>query len=53
MKKSTNHQNGKKSLVNCMNVCALACASYTVNVACGWLHHQPVVPQDAKRLRKF
>lgn len=53
MKKLFNFLSGKVSLVNCMNVCALAFAAYTINVTCAWLHHQPEVPEEAMKLRKF
>lgn len=53
MKKTINFQNGKVSVVNCMNACALAFATYSINVTCGWLHYQPEVPKEAMKLRKF
>ncbi len=53
MKKLLNTLRGKLSLVNAMNLCALAIAAYTINVACAWAHHQPEVPEEAKKFRKF
>ena len=53
MKKLMNILRGKFSVVKLMNVCALALAAYTFNVRCFYFHHQPEVPEDAKRFRKF
>jgi cyclic lactone autoinducer peptide len=53
MKKILNDLKGKVSMVNVMNTCALLVAAYTINVTCFWVHHQPEVPEEAKRLRKF
>ena len=53
MKKLYEVIKGKLSMVNMMNLCALAMAAYTINVACAWAHHQPEVPEEAKSLRKF
>lgn len=53
MKKMISATKSKLSIVYTMNICALAIASYTINVTCFWAHHQPKVPEEAKRLRKF
>lgn len=53
MKKMLNALKGKLNMVTMMNLCALFVAAYTMNVACAWAHHQPEVPEEAKRLRKF
>lgn len=43
----------KCSMVNLANVLALALMVYSVNVACVWAHHQPEVPDGARRFRRF
>lgn len=53
MKRWISFLSGRFSFVKIANVCALALAAYTINVACYWFHHQPDVPEDAKRFRKF
>ncbi|MEY8352352.1 cyclic lactone autoinducer peptide [Lachnospiraceae bacterium 54-53] len=53
MKKLLSALKGKLTAVSVMNWCALVVAAYTINVACAGLHHQPEVPEEAKRLRKF
>ncbi|MFR3727244.1 cyclic lactone autoinducer peptide [Lacrimispora sp.] len=53
MKKLMDTLRGKLSVVNVMNLCALAVAVYSFNVACFWAHHQPKVPEEAKKFRKF
>lgn len=35
------------------NVLAMAMVIYTANAACMWLHHQPEVPDDVRKFRKF
>lgn len=42
-----------KKLVNASNLFALAMVIYTVNATCIWAHHQPEVPDAAKKFRKF
>ncbi len=32
---------------------ALVVTALTSNVACGWVYHQPKMPEAAKKLRKF
>lgn len=53
MKKLVNDLRGKFSMVKVMNFCALMVAAYTINVTCLWAHHQPEVPEEAKRFRRF
>lgn len=53
MKRLLNGLRSKVSAVQVLNVCALLIATYTVNVACAWIQHQPEVPEEAKMLRKF
>lgn len=36
-----------------INLCALAVMISSVNATCSWVHHQPEVPEEAKRFRKF
>lgn len=43
----------KCTVVNLMNLCALALLLQSVNTTCVWAHHQPNVPEEAKRFRKF
>ncbi len=43
----------KCSMVNMANLCALAMVLYTVNATCAWAHHQPEVPEEALKFRKF
>lgn len=53
MKHLLNGLRARLSVVKVMNICALLVAAYTVNVTCGWIQHQPEVPEEAKMLRKF
>lgn len=53
MRKLMNFQKSKYLAVKLMNACALALAAYTINIACWYYHHQPEVPEDMKRFRKF
>lgn len=43
----------KGTAVNLFNLCALAVMISTMNTTCTWVHHQPEVPEEAKRFRKF
>ena len=43
----------KYGSVALLNAVALAMAVQTVNSACFWIHHQPEVPADLKKFRKF
>lgn len=53
MKKWWKKLQSKCSLVQVMNVCALAVLITSMNATCFWAHHQPEVPEEAKRFRKF
>ncbi len=43
----------KCNMVNLMNLCALGILIGSINTACAWVHHQPEVPEEAKRFRRF
>lgn len=43
----------KCNVVNAANLCAIAMVIYTVNATCAWAHHQPEVPGEAMKFRKF
>lgn len=47
--KMTDNVKGMKFL----NAVALKEAVKTVNSACSWVHHQPSMPEDLKKFRKF
>ena len=53
MRKILTDLKSKVSMVKFANVCALMVAAYTISVTCAWVHHQPEVPEEAKKLRKF
>ncbi len=53
MKKSLNLLLKKCSVINLANLFAVALMISSVNSTCGWIHHQPKVPEDAKKYRKF
>lgn len=36
-----------------MNALALNSAKQSVNSCCSWIYHQPNMPEEAKKLRKF
>lgn len=38
---------------NILGALAIVVTTYNVNACCQFVLHQPVVPQEAKRLRKF
>ncbi|MEM1485835.1 cyclic lactone autoinducer peptide [Oscillospiraceae bacterium PP1C4] len=38
---------------NLLAAFAFVITTMTSNVACGWVYHQPKLPEAAKRLRKF
>lgn len=42
-----------RGIVNLTNVFALVMVIYTANAACLWVHHQPTLPEEAKKFRKF
>lgn len=43
----------KNGLIGLANRCAFGLMAGSVNSTCGWLHHQPKVPAEAKKYRKF
>ena len=45
--------NGKSAGWKMLNAIALTVAVMSVNSACLWFHHQPEVPAELKRFRKF
>lgn len=53
MKKLINVLKSKYGVVGLMNLCALAAVIQTVNVTCGWVQHQPEVPEAAQKFKKF
>ncbi len=53
MKKLLTMVQKKSNMVNLFNLCALAVMISTMNTTCTWMHHQPEVPEEAKRFRKF
>lgn len=53
MKKILKMVQKKCNVVNLFNLCALAVMISSMNSTCYWAHHQPEVPEEAKRFRKF
>ena len=53
MKKEAGKVQGKGGLINFANRCAVELMVSSVNTACCWIHHQPEVPEEAKKYRKF
>ena len=53
MKKAVDKVQGKGGLMNLANRCAFELMVGSVNAACAWVHHQPEVPEEAKKYRKF
>lgn len=53
MKKTINKVQTKGSLINLANRCAFELMVSSVNTTCHWIHHQPKVPEEAKKYRKF
>ena len=47
------NKNAKQGIVKAVNSLAKTMMVYTANSACLWVHHQPKVPQDIKKFRKF
>ncbi len=47
------NENRKNGAMNIINKCAKAMAVYTANSACMWAAHQPKVPQEVRKFRKF
>jgi len=40
-------------LVGLMNLCAIAAVVQTVSATCMWVQHQPKLPEEAKKFKKF
>ena len=53
MSKITKNLKSQNLTVFMLNALALLVAAQNVNAACAWLQHQPEVPEEAKRFRKF
>ncbi|WP_312442885.1 MULTISPECIES: cyclic lactone autoinducer peptide [Lachnospiraceae] len=53
MSKITKKLKSQNWTVFMMNALALLVVTQNVNAACAWLQHQPEVPEEAKRFRKF
>lgn len=53
MKKVLNVLSKKCNLISFANLCAFTLMVASVNSACHWIHHQPKVPEDAMKYRKF
>lgn len=53
MKRILQKLTNKCNVVNLVNVLAFAVMISSVNSTCWWIHHQPEVPNEAKRYRKF
>ncbi|SET56671.1 cyclic lactone autoinducer peptide [Lacrimispora sphenoides] len=53
MSKITKKLKSQNWTVFMMNALALLVVAQNVNAACAWLQHQPEVPEEAKRFRKF
>lgn len=53
MKKLFRQLRCKYRLISVANVLAIAALIGSVNTTCAWLHHQPEVPEAAKKFRKF
>lgn len=53
MKKVLQRLITKHNMINLANVLAFGMMISSVNSTCYWIHHQPKVPDEAKRYRKF
>lgn len=53
MRKIINMLSKKCSFVGLANLLAFTLMMVSVNSACHWLYHQPQVPEDAMKYRKF
>lgn len=53
MKKTINNSQTKGNLIKLANRCAFELMVSSVNATCHWIHHQPKVPEEAKKYRKF
>lgn len=43
----------KKEIIRTVNLLAKSMVVYTANAACLWAFHQPRVPRDIRKFRKF
>lgn len=53
MKKIVNMMSQKCSFISLANLFAFTLMVVTVNSTCHWLYHQPQIPEDAMKYRKF
>lgn len=53
MKKVWNVIKSKYGVVGLMNLCALAVVFQTANITCTWAQHQPKLPEEAMKFKKF
>ncbi len=53
MRKLFDFFTGKCNIIKFTNLLAIVLMISTVNSTCHWIHHQPKVPEDAKKYRKF
>lgn len=53
MRKKVHELMNKHVIAGIMNLFAFALMVSSVNSACWWIHHQPKVPKEAKKYRKF
>ena len=53
MKKWFQQMKCKGGFAKVANMLAMAMVLYTANAACIWAHHQPEVPEDVRKFRKF
>ena len=53
MQKKLNNSQKKNGLIVLANYCALKLMVDSANSTCTWLHHQPKLPEEAKKYRKF
>lgn len=53
MKNLLSKLKSQKWSVLMLNALALMMVFQNVNVTCAWIEHQPEVPEEAKRFKKF
>lgn len=53
MKKAIQFLKQKCNVINIANLFAFALMISSLNSTCNWIHHQPRVPEEAKKYRKF
>ncbi len=53
MKRTGNKEQVGHGMITLANRCAFALMVNSVNTACQFLHHQPEVPEEARKYRKF